>query len=498
VAYEDVAWSFLHLMGDGLVAFEPTGGTNPKLVPDLATSVPTPTDGGRMYRFELRSGIRYSNGEVAAPSDFRRAIERVFHLQSGGSFLFTGLVGGETCANEPRTCDLSGGIRTDGNSITFHLVEPDPEFLYKLTMTFAHPVPPSTPDEEQVRAGIPGTGPYMLEAPMTDERLALVRNPHFRVWSQAAQPDGYVDRIEWTFPVKPRAQVEAVRTGEADVTFGPSDSDGLEEISVQYPAQVHSNPGAWTYFVVLNTEVPPFDNVDVRKAINLALDRDRVVQIFGGEGAGVPTCQQLPPNFPGYEPYCPYTMDPAPEGEGLWTAPDLEEAKRIVGRSATRGMRVTFEYPEAYWKDGGGELLGEYMLELLEELGYHGEVRPLPVEGFYSPSNEFHMALAAWGLDYPAASTFISPFLTCSAPQTPRSGFCDRGIDVMIERATQMQVEDPVASGALWAETERKIVDQAPHLWLVNPVDVKFVSERVGNYQYGLQWGVLFNQLWVQ
>ena len=103
------------------------------------------------------------------------------------------------------------------------------------------------------------------------------------------------------------------------------------------------SPTAGTFFVVFDTEVPPFDDVDVRQAMNLALDRERVVQIFGG-AAALPTCQQLPPNFPGYEPYCPYTMDPGPEGEGSWTAPDLEEAERLVRRSGTAGMRVRFEY----------------------------------------------------------------------------------------------------------------------------------------------------------
>ena len=72
----------MHLLGDGLVAFEPIGGTNATLVPDLATSIPTPTDGGRTYTFELRPGIRYSNGEVVAPGDFRRALERGFRLDA--------------------------------------------------------------------------------------------------------------------------------------------------------------------------------------------------------------------------------------------------------------------------------------------------------------------------------------------------------------------------------------------------------------------------------
>ena len=57
----------------------------------------------------------------------------------------------------------------------------------------------------------------------------------------------------------------------------------------------------------------------------------------------------------------------------------------------------------------------------------------------------------------------------------------------MIDHATRVQADDPAAAGALWAEIDRAIVDQAPFLWLVNPIDVEFVSERVGNYQWNPQ-----------
>ena len=197
--------------------------------------------------------------------------------------LYGGLVGGEACAKDLHSCDLSQGIETDDatGTITFNLVAPDPEFLYKLTLPFAYPVPPSTPDKHQGRAGVPGTGPYMLEAPKTREGLALVRNPHFRVWSQAAQPDGYVDRLEWTFRVEPEAQVDAVAAGDLDVALDTYlATESLEDLFVRSSALVHTTPEASTYFVVLNTEAPPFDHVDVRRALNLALDRERVVQMW--------------------------------------------------------------------------------------------------------------------------------------------------------------------------------------------------------------------------
>ena len=68
----------------------------------------------------------------------------------------------------------------------------------------------------------------------------------------------------------------------------------------------------------------------------------------------------------------------------------------------------------------------------------------------------------------------------------------------MIDARPRCRLEDPAAAGALWAEIDRAIVDQAPYLWLVNPIAVDFVSERVGNYQCSPQWGVLLNQLWVR
>jgi YVTN family beta-propeller protein len=501
-AYGPKAWRLAHLLGDGLVAFEPVGGTNTRLVPDLAISIPTPTDGGRTYAFELRPEIRYSTGEVVVPSDFVRAIERGFTLdaireQSNYSYFFSGLVGGEACANEPATCDLSRGIEADdeSGSITFHLVAPDPDFVYKLTLTFAYPVPPSTPDEHQLEEGVPGTGPYMVESPMTPKGVTLVRNPHFRVWSQAAQPDGFVDRIEWTFGVEYPAQVEAVLDDEADIAVEAWATDNFDDLLVRYAAQVHADPFPAIWFIVLNTQEPPFDRVEVRRALNLAIDRERVVQIFGGARAMSATCQQIPPNFPGYEPYCPYTSDPGPAGEGSWTAPDLERAERMVRSSGTAGMRVEFEYGRDWPL---APALGEYLVELLEDLGYRGSARPVSVDNFYTPDNEFQMGTQGWGIDYPTASSMFNLQHTCGASLTPLSGFCDPRIDAMIARASRLQLEDPTAAGALWSEIDRAIVDQAPYVWLVNPTEVEFVSERIGNYQWHPQWGMLLNQLWVR
>ena len=128
-SYDSVAWQVLHLIADGLVAFEPIGG-DPRLVPDLATAIPTPTDGGLTYTFQLRPGIRYSNGEVVAPADFLRAFERGWPLDPSDHTgpLRSGSSGPKRAGSDPGTCDLSEGIVTDDASgtITFHLSRPRP------------------------------------------------------------------------------------------------------------------------------------------------------------------------------------------------------------------------------------------------------------------------------------------------------------------------------------------------------------------------------------
>ena len=221
------------------------------------------------------------------------------------------------------------------------------------------------------------------------------------------------------------------------------------------------------------------------------------MQIFGGEGAMRPTCQQLPQNFPGHQPYCPYTMNPGPDGEGLWTAPDLEGAQRLVNRSGTKGMRVVVEYASPLW-DPFGPSLADYMVELLEDLGYRGSVRAVPEEDFFTPTTDFQMRFQGWGPDYPSASSMFVQLFPCGAPLIPVAGFCDPQIDAMIDEALAVQADDPAASGPLWAEIDRAIVKQAPFVWLVNPPALVFASERVGNYQVSLSQGVLLSQLWVR
>jgi len=507
IGFDPVSWALLNITNDGLVGLRQTGGpAATTIVPNLAISVPEPTDGGRTYTFQLRTGIRYSSGAELTATDMRSTFERFF--ESGQTLpFFNGIVGAEACLSDPSDCDLSDGIVTDdaGGTVTFHLTEPDPEFLLKLALPLGSIVPTGTPlsTEDSVRT-VPATGPYMFET-VTAERIELVRNPHFVEWSHTAKPDGYPDRISLEIGEDPAELIGWVEQGKADSYLHFVPPEPPQELATRYPNQVHLYALSRLHYLFMRTSRPPFDDVRVRQALNFAIDRDEMARIFGGTLAVRPTCQVLPPNFQGYQPYCPYTLSPSPDGE--WTAPDLDTARQLVRESGTEGMSITLAYPP-FWPEEGRP----YLVSLLEDLGYRVSLNPeTPPEGVpdYSGSifdsrSDVQVGGLQWGADYPAASQFVDVLLSCAA-FVPNSGanlnlsqFCDPAIDAKVSQALELQVSDQSAAGALWAEIDRALVDAAAIVPLFNSQGIDFLSARVGNYQHHPLFGLLISQLWVQ
>ncbi len=111
-----------------------------QLVPDLAEAIPQPTDGGKTYTFQIRKGIKYSDGTTLKPSDFVTTFERQFTVPGPTSF-YSGIVGADKCT--AKNCDLSQGVVADdsASTLTIHLTAADPEFLFKLALPFAYVVP---------------------------------------------------------------------------------------------------------------------------------------------------------------------------------------------------------------------------------------------------------------------------------------------------------------------------------------------------------------------
>jgi YVTN family beta-propeller protein len=490
---------FIGLANDTLVTFEHAAGPDGlQLVPDLALALPTPTHAGRMYAFRLRPGIRYSDGRPLRASDFRRGIERLFRVHSPGANNFTSIVGARRCARHPRSCDLSDGvIAVDGaRTVTFRLSVPDPEFLHKLTSGYAAPVPPGTPNRKIGSKPILGTGPYRIVR-STPRETRFVRNPRFHEWSHAAQPDGYPDEIVWRYGLSPAAEARAVEQGRADWTFEQIPPKLRSEIDIHHPAQLRINPVLGTEFLQIDTRVAPFDQRRVRRALNYAIDRNRIARLFGGASLARPTCQILPPGLPGYRRYCPFTLDQ--RSDGRWAAPDPARAQRIVAATGTARTRVNVWAPRDDCCIPTGVL--RYVAGVLRDLGYHVSVRVVS-------RSALNRALESSGHDIPlipmtwfggelGAGDFLQTWFACDGSET-HGRFCDPRLDRLMRGALSLEATDPRRAAIAWADVDRRVANAGAAIALVTPREVDFVSSRVRNYQFQPIWGFLADQVWIR
>ena len=498
-------WQIFQATYDGLLAFTKEGGdASFTVVPDLAEALPEVSDDGKSFTFTLRKGVKFSDGKEVTVDDVYASFVRIFTVSSptAGSF-YNGIVGADACLATPATCDLSKGVVVDAatNEVVINLIAPDPELQYKLAVPHASINPASAPAKDAGTTPIPTTGPYMVASYDPNRALKLVRNPNFTEWSRPAQPQGYPDAIDYSFGQTVEANITQVQNDQADWVFDPPPADRLNEIGTKYADQAHVNPLTAFWYLAMNNNLAPFDNLKARQAVNFAVDRSAAVKLYGGEQLAQPVCTILPPNFPGHDPDCQYTAG-APSK--TWTGPDLEKAKQLVQESGTAGQAVGIVVSDDEVNAG----IGEYLQSVLTSIGYKATVKPLSgnIQFTYiqNSNNKAQISLTSWYQDYPAASDFLNVLLSCSSfrPGSDSSinisGFCDKGLDAKMQAALTLGQTDQAAADVQWAALDKEFMAQAPVAPLFTPKIIDFTSSRVGNYQFSKQFYMLVSQLWVQ
>ncbi|HEY7042038.1 MAG TPA: ABC transporter substrate-binding protein [Nocardioidaceae bacterium] len=483
-AWYPVVWDSLAVTNDGLVSLKrvpgPDGGT---VVADLATALPTVTDGGLTYAFELREGIRYSTGRPVHASDIRYGLERTFTVNAGYYLQvrppldhepYGAIVGAPKCLASPRSCDLSRGIVVDDKTgrITFHLRHPDPDLIAKLAMPLAVAIPPDAPRHDSGRHPLPATGPYMVARYGPIRQYILVRNPYFHEWSADAQPDGYPERIFWQIYKTTSEAVSAVEHGVADwlyFTIPGINPQQTREIEADYAAQIHPSAYPSTDFLLFEPNSPLSRDRAARHAIAYAIDRDRLRTILKSGSSSLPappTCQLVPINFLGYRPYCPYKLDPA-------------RAQKLVHRSPNYGK------PVSVVSYVGGTGADRYVVELLNSLGFRARLAPLDEDG--NPKEPQDITLYSWAADYVGPADFILGI---------RTGLITPGD---LTDAYAKQSESQFQGTRAWAAADRHLTDNALVIPIGTGSTLGFTSKRVGNYQTAPAPGnsPMIDQMWV-
>ena len=509
VNYTAQYWQLYQASYDGLLTFSyGTGETTFKVVPDLAEALPAVSNGGKTFTFKLRKGIKFSDGSPVTVADVKASFERIFKVSSptAGSF-YSGIVGADVCLKAPDSCKLDKGVVVDAakNTIVINIIAPDDAILSKLAVPHAVINPASAPSKDAGTTIIPTTGAYMFKSYDPNKSLVMVRNPYFKEWNRNAQPKGYPDIIQYKFGITPTAQVTAVENNQANWAFDPIPADRLNEIGTKFASQVHINPLTAMWYLPMNVNIAPFNNVKARQAVNYAIDRAAMVKIFGGTQLAAPVCSFLPPNFPGHVDYCQYTKGGTTSKPAkAWTAPDLALAKKLVKDSGTSGQAVGIVVSD----DDVNKQMGVYLQSVLNSIGYKATVKPISgnIQFTYiqNTSNKVQISVTQWYQDYPAASDFLDVLLGC-ASFTPNSdssinmaGYCNKKLDVKMAKAKALGATDPVAANKLWGAIDQEVMADAPVAVAFTPKQLDFISSGTKNYLFSLQYKMFVSQLQVK
>lgn len=476
LGYDEVSWLFEQMQFDTLVDYD--DGT--QIVPELAESWTTSADGLR-WEFRIRVDVRFSTGRPMTAADVAYSLQRLLtpSVHSLGAEFFENVAGATEYAAGTATT-VRGLEAPSPDRLVVTLRAPDPLFLHKLTMPFASAV-----DREAVeRAGQGGfarspvgTGAFRLAEWTQGRVMRLERNPHY--W-RAGLP--YLEGVELTIGVSDQLAWFQYQRGLLDVTAIPSAEFTRVASDPRYAPLIARRTTIRTQYVGFNCALPPFDRPEVRRALALAIDRERLVELVDGRGTvarGI-----VPPAMDGFAgDVIPMPYDPAAARR------DLDAAGLGEGLSTTLWTQ----------RDDGPLRLAQSMQQDLQAVGVQVTLKPVDfpalIEAVRNPG-QVPMFLLGWEADLPDPSNFLTVLLHSRARGTNNNAFYSNlAVDALLDAAEP--VIDPSQRLARYREAEAMILNEAPWLPLYHPVTVVVRHPRLRGYRVHPVRPPRFETAWV-
>jgi peptide/nickel transport system substrate-binding protein len=462
-----------------------------ELIPGLAEALPEVSEDGKTYQLKLREGLKYSDGSPVKASDFEHAIKRVLNLESGGSAFFLGIEGAQDYIDAGKCEGDIKGIVTDDKTgdITINLSEPDGSFSHVLGMWFAAPVPSDTPCKEMTEDPPPGVGAYMVTESVPNRQFVLEKNPNFPDLGPDIPP-AKIDKITTKIVKSAQRQAQDVISGELDYMQDPPPADLKPEVKAKYSDRYREQTAASTYYFFMNTRLPPFDDPQVREAVNYGVDKPALARIFAGELA--PGCSFLPPGLPGY--------DEALDVEDCkWgnpnDPPDLEKAREMIKEAGVDGMELTV-YGN---NDDPTDKVTEAYADMLNKMGF--KATPKIVDGgvyfqtIGSAETKAQTGFLNWFQDFPHPKNFF--FLVDGKSIQPTNSQNPGNVDDpeitkgIAELNLEPEITDEVAGQ--WEELNKELVDKGYIVPYGHRKLSTFFSERMDFENCSLFHPVYFN-----
>jgi peptide/nickel transport system substrate-binding protein len=473
--YTQEGWTALWTVYIGPVTYRrEEGAAGAELIPGLAEELPEVSPDGKTYTFTFREGLKFSDGTPLKASDFEHTIKRVFTLESGGLSFYEGIAGVDEYlkADDPES-DISG-IETDdaARKVTIKLNEPDARFTHILGMLFAGVVPGDTPFENQTKNPPPGIGQYKITSSVPNRELVLERNENFPDIPDV--PAAKLDKITIKIIKDQRRQTQDVIRGDLDWIVDPPPADLLPEVRTKYADRYEPYVTNSTYWLWLNTAIPPFDDQKVREAVATGLDKPALARLFGGLLEN--DCNFLPPGMVGYE-----KLDPCPYGDPEIGGGDLDAAKQMLEEAGVAGEEITV------WgnDEDPTQKITENFADQLTQMGF--KATPKIVSGtvyFQTIGNEktpdLHAGFANWFQDFPHPANFTFLVDGDTIQPTNNENHSNMNVPEVNKEIDALSQEADLESVAdRWAAIDKQVVEYAGLIPYGHRQLVNFFSERM-------------------
>jgi peptide/nickel transport system substrate-binding protein/oligopeptide transport system substrate-binding protein len=425
---------------NGLLQVDPTDPTGTKPAPELAESWTISKD-GLVYTFKLRKGVKFSNGREFVADDVVYSITRVLDPKTGspGAGFFLGIKGAQEFV-DGKAASVDGIKALDPYTVQFTLAAPDATFLNKMALNFAYIVPKEEVAKEGENFGHKptGTGPYTLKEWKPGEFLVFERNPNYFFEGLP-----YLDKITIQVGVAPDVALLRLEKGEIQLMGDPPPGADWARISTDaaWKDRLEKQPQVSTIYIAINTTVPPFDKLQVRQALNYAIDKQRIVQLLNGRATVAN--QILPPLMPGYDPnYTGYEYN-------------SDKAKQLLTEAGfPNGFETSIECISV---DPQPKLCESFQQDLAK-IGIKLTINTLAGPNVIDDAGNGKTPLTwsgglGWIEDYPDPDDFYGPILGCGS-NTPGGWnwprYCNQTLDskskellAMTDRAARLEAYKP-------------------------------------------------------
>jgi peptide/nickel transport system substrate-binding protein len=481
----------------GLTSYAHAAGVaGAKLIPGLATALPTISKDGKTYTATLRKGLVYSNGKPVKASDFIWTTERAIKIPWGGSGAFlTSQIQGASAYSTGKAKTISGITADDATGkITIHLVAPYGPFANVLAFPSMGLVPSGTPMKNEPTNPPPGVGPYKTTNIVPNQGWTSVINPEYAKEAIPGIPVAK-ENVQVKLSTNVASNALSVLNNTADIF------DWADTVPGSLLPQIHAkaagrfaqvNLGGSTYYIFMNVTEKPFNNQLAREAVVTGLNQNAMNRL--GSGTLIPSCFFLPADVPGHiggYSQCPYGTP----GDG-----NLAKAKQLVQQSGMAGQPVTVwsqgRTPRQQWMT--------YYTQFLNSIGFKATQKVIADATYFTTIGNTKLkpqtGFTDWNQDYPNPVDFylLVDGKTILPTNNENQGMInDPYINSQVSKLATTPTTQLDTVAAQWQNLEKYVAKKAYLATFGYQTFPKFASARINfpaavlNPIYGWDWTTL-------